>query len=260
MFDALLQCFAVPAANPAFVISRADALRDLARMAVQPVPLQRPVVVLSGYRSPAIPARRLERALRRATGTSATLSVAYPMAGEIESAVGIVLDRVHAAFGDSEDGLTAPVDVVAISMGGLVARAAAAGPGVFGPGSVVRKRRLNVRRLFTLASPHRGAVLAEVTAPDRAANDMLPGSAFLARLDAALTEAKYELMCYTRLRDGFVGARRTAPPGREPMWTSGLLWGSHFTVSDDPRIVADVCRRLRDEPPVAKEDGAPPRD
>ncbi len=265
----MFRIFTIPATNPDFPVSYAEADSDLARMRGAPVPLMRPLLIFSGYRAPWIPAERLAKKLRRITSTPGMIrTVAYPQFGEIPRAVALALG---AAKPDG-DGSTEPVDVIGISMGGLIGRAAAAGARATGearmfddpliptPKFEVPTRRLRVVNLFTLASPHQGAILAEVTTPDPAAEDMLRGSGFLRALDEALPTAEYTLTCYARIRDGWVGATRTAPPGYQPIWTSGLLWGSHFSISDDPRIVADICRRLRGETPLAIRASKPPTD
>ena len=74
-----------------------------------------------------------------------------------------------------------------------------------GAESLEAGRRLKIVRLFTLGTPHGGAKLAEVARPDAAARDMRAGSAFLTALDRSLAGASYELVCYTRLRDTWVG-------------------------------------------------------
>ena len=66
-----------------------------------------------------------------------------------------------------------PIHLVGYSMGGLVVREAAR---LCPPGKIGRVALLN--------SPHRGSLFAAVF-PLRAARDMIPGSPFLRRLDAA---------------------------------------------------------------------------
>jgi hypothetical protein len=67
-------------------------------------------------------------------------------------------------------------------------------------------------------------------------------------------------VCYTRLRDSWVGARNTAPPRRDPIWTPGPLLLAHQTITLDPLIRTDIARRLRNEPPLAVRASPPPRD
>jgi hypothetical protein len=139
-------------------------------------------------------------------------------------------------------------------MGGLVARAAA----IADPGG--RRARLRIRRLFTLGTPHRGARITPYLAPDPASRQMRPGSAFLGALDDAMARADYELICYARLGDSWVGARNTAPPGHETHWKRGLVLMSHQTISHDALITTDIARRLRGEPPLAVRPSPPPCD
>src|SRR5262249_49610350 len=135
---------------------------------------------------------------------------------------------------------------------GLIARAAAAA----GNGH----RAVRIARLFTLATPHRGAKITRWLRPDPLTAAMRPGSAFLSRLDEALTNAEYELVCYTRLGDSWVGATRSAPHGRDPFWTPGPPLLSHQTITLDRLIRTDIARRLRGEEPLALRASTPPRD
>lgn len=147
-------------------------------------------------------------------------------------------------------------------MGGLVARLAALAPEAREPfGIPTELPRLNIARLFTLATPHRGASLAGIVALDAAARDMKPGSPFLRDLDAAEPDPRlYEMVCYARLRDAWVGATNTAPPGTNPIWVPTPARNlAHLTVSRDRRILLDIARRLRGEPPLALEPSPPPR-
>jgi len=242
-------------ANPAFDPSRAQLDRVWRRMRSEPAALRRPVVVLSGYKSWPVMASALRDDLCSLTSRdrASFLSVAYTLRGRIDDAVAITLDRVDRAFGSDDARWTREVDVVAISMGGLVARRAAADRGDGG-------RRLRVARLFTLASPHRGARLAEWIRPDQAAREMRAGSPFLESLDRSWARDPLEVYPYAVLNDTWVGATRTAPPGEGMHWTRGSVVCSHFTVSANRRIVADIALRLRGETPLSCGASQPPTD
>jgi hypothetical protein len=135
-------------------------------------------------------------------------------------------------------------------MGGIVSRHAAR-PREDG-------RRLRVRRLFTIASPHRGARMATLPTLDRRQIDMRPGSPFLAELDGALEQADYELVTYARLGDAVVGAANSAPHGRDPWWVDCPPLGfAHLGAGHDHRILADIARRLRGEEPLVREPPVP---
>lgn len=251
-------CFTVPATNPAFPASWREVSAEHARMWASPTGLGRPVLVLSGYRAPWPVARRLAYEIRRLTGAERSLLVplAYPWDATIEGparkAVALVEDR----FPSDDPDWTTEVDVVAVSMGGLVARLAAADPALRGEAG---GKRLRIRTLYTLASPHRGAKLAETIRLDAASRDMRPGSDFLKRLDEAIKERSYEVVPYAVLRDGWVGAKNAAPRGMDPVWVPGRLILSHHLVSFNDRILADLARRLRGEEPLGRP-SPPPRD
>ncbi len=207
--------------------------------------LARPLVVLAGWRAPSAQVKIVSRAIQDLTGigNDQLLALHYALRGDHLGIIRGVVKSVRERFGDH------PVDAIGVSMGGLVARAAAAGV-LDQDGAPVGRVRL--ARLFTLATPHRGAEMAKIVRPDPAAAMMRPGSAFLRSLDAALERADYELVCYARLRDRYVGTLNCAPPGRPIIWTPGLIVGSHFSMSHDRRILVDIARRLRGEEPLAR--------
>ncbi len=239
--------------NPAFDVSDEAVARDLARMRANPVPLQRPVVVLAGWHAPGVSSLGLEMLLRPATSARREdfLSIAYPFAFTMESAVAKARRLVDAKFAHARE-----LDLVGISMGGLVARVLAR--------EFERGGSRRAVRIFTLASPHQGARLADLVTLDPASRLMVRGSAFLRGLDEDLSRNTYSLTCYTLLSDWFVGASRTAPPGHTPIWLKGrsLLERSfsHFLIPRCRPVVADLARRLRGEEPHARCAAPPPRD
>lgn len=225
----------------------------LDEMARTPTRLERPVLVLAGYRAWPLMANTLRGQLIRLTSGEPRdiLAVSYTNRGRFEDALSVARRRIAAwrlevARGHGE------VDIVGISMGGLVARALASD--TFGGPP------LNATRVFTLATPHGGARLADRIAPEPAARGMRAGSDLLGSLDAAWSQRGYELTPYAVLNDTWVGATRTTPPGLDPIWTPGSHLLSHFTVSEVPGIMADIARRLRGEPPLAGEACPPPHD
>lgn len=239
-------CVAAGPDNPRFAISDRDldALWD--RMESEPKALDRPVVVIGSYRGPDPIVSSMTRRLGALTSGRADDFVRVPtwFDDEMDEVVARVLAVTADRVGVNAEGTeTLEVDVVGLSMGGVVARAAAL-PGEGRP-------RLKIRRLFTIASPHRGADLSEKLAPDNAAKAMRPGSAFLAGLDAGYPDREYDLFAYGVLNDGVVGVVNTAPPGELPIWTRGKFWGSHLVVNDNHRILADIALRLRGETPIA---------
>lgn len=238
-------------ADPRFVQAEWD------RMKREPAEMPRPIVVLDGWRQPDFSARSLARLIRRLTGVAENriVSESFLTRSTLDRMADDVVRRVERTWPSDDAEWTTEVDVVGFSMGGIVARAAAM------PGEAESARkRLKIRRLYTIGTPHRGANLAKRIAMDKAARDMRPGTAFLERLNAGLPEAGYELVCYTHTNDRIVGARNAAPPGLEPLWVQGTLFFSHFSTRLDRRILVDLALRLRNEPPLSIRGSEPPSD
>lgn len=226
--------------NPgaALVLTVPEAARAMADLRGKPVALARPVLVLDGWHSPGVTAWGLARRLCTMTsGRWADFAWAtYPWALSLEMACGQAR-RVIARGGLA----SREVDVVGISMGGLVARALAAG--------WPNAQPLRVRRMFTIASPHRGARLARRVRLDRASGQMRPGSAFLGELDRAWAARRYDLHAYAIGRDWLVGEENTAPVGMEApvVPPEGMVARTlaHFASIYDRRIQLDIALRLR---------------
>lgn len=243
-----------PITNPEFACTLDQARAEIERMRAAPVGIVRPLLVLDGWHSPGVPAFGLGYRLMRATGATRAdvMAVSYPWAFSLETAGRFIRRAVQRRGWAGRE-----IDVVGVSMGGILARGLAAdtlgaGGGWFKPA-----------RMFTLVSPHRGARLAEVCTIDPASRQLRCGSAALAAIDGC-HERAYELTCYALLRDWMVGATRTAPEGMEPLWVDPVRplprMLSHFASVYDARIIADVSRRLRREAPLAGKGTRPPRD
>ena len=246
-------CSADEPFNPSFALMYADAKAVLREMKRDPKPLQRPVVVAAGVHDPGFIAPSVVRKLRAVTSCDdRIISVSFfgPGLGTFEACGKHLVDEIEQAFPSDDPDLTVEVDVVGFSMGGLVARHAA-GPNASG-------KRLRIKRLFTISSPHRGARLARLPTADQRTIDMRTGSAFLADLDSHLSEADYELLAYTRLGDMIVGPENASPPGMSPWWVANAPFSlAHISASTDPRILADIARRLRNEAPFATTPAQP---
>lgn len=241
--------------SPAASIESGDMVtQERQRLKDSPVTLSRPIVILSGYRTIGTNAWGLYRGLAPLLGAKRDdfLILAYPLRSNIDSIAGYVVERVNERWPSDNPEKTVEVDVIGISMGGLVARTAAL-PRDPASGD----RRLAIKRLYTLGTPHRGARMAEVIAPDPAARAMKSGSDLLARLDEALDDREYELVCYARLNDMLVGAQNSSPEGMDPIWTNGFFLTSHYLITRDRLIVTDLALRIRGEEPIGKP-GTPP--
>lgn len=234
--------------DASFPHDKASIDRELARLRnAVPLTPPRPLVILNGYHTPAHVARWAAARIAELTDHQYgdILTVSYPTCSLIEQAAERAIDAVTDRFG------TQDVDVVGISMGGLVARYASLAPDrrvhplrQTTPGST----RLNIARLFSFATPHMGSKRAALVAPDDAARDMKPGSPFLAMLNAHA--ADYPIVCYAHRGDNLVDPHAAAAPGSKPIVADGSRWMSHFTAIHNPWFLADLARRLRGLTPL----------
>lgn len=254
--------------NPHLDITLSHARELLRRMRAAPRPLVRPVLILNGYRGWEALAWAVRDTLASATSGRHQdfLVISYALLGDTEAITRRILDRyADARRNDS------PIDVVGISMGGVLARWCALSP-VDRVHPCARDRastpphpgHLPIARLFTLASPHTGARLASWIRPDPAARDLREGSAWMQALAEhhANGRSPRSMRCYAHLGDTWVGATRTAPAGENPVWHAGTMAGSHFAAARNPVFLADIARHLRGEEPVCGPASAsrPPRE
>jgi pimeloyl-ACP methyl ester carboxylesterase len=244
--------------NPSFDLAATDARKVLREMRESPRPLGRPVVVVHGL-GPPVGSWWLARELRRLTRDERVVTVSYDYLGPMSASRRSVINAVEKRFPCDDPCFTREVDVVAISMGGVVARDAAAPL----PQGAARAggKRLKIARLFTISSPHRGSAMAAALPVllGSTQRDLRAGSAYLRELERREAGGPaYEIVPYARLGDRIVGERNAAPAGMTPIWLPNLLLeGAHLSAFSDPRIVADIARRLRGEPPLATEPSEP---
>ncbi len=239
--------------NPSFPLTVKRAESELIRMQADPVALRRPVVVLGGWGDMmGLPPAYLAEQLRLAVGDQRVISIGFGMCTTFDACRARTLKRIEAAYPSDDAGWTTEVDVIGFSMGGMVARDTA------GPlDDDESGRRLRITRLYTISSPHQGAVMSQIVAPGSLAKDMRAGSDFLARLDRELTVADYPIIPYVRLYDTIVGAHNAAPYGQTPWWLPARPFSrSHGDAYRDPRLIADLARRLRGETPYTTEPAA----
>jgi len=243
---ALLSGCSTAIVNPSFPTTLESAKADLARMRADPLAASRPIVIVGGYADPGVAAPDLARRLAACFAPGVRIvTVQVGLMFSMDTARDEVISRVQKEFPDGADALE--FDVVAVSMGGLVARYAAL-PREGQP-------HLRIRTLYTIATPHRGAKMAVVPTLESRVTDMRAGSKFLAGLDA--DQLGYTIIPYARLGDMIVGETNTAPPGLTPHWVATPpLEAAHLFAFRDPRIIADIARRIRGEEPLAHEPAA----
>ena len=256
LFTWLGGCAFIPGPTASFSIPTTEVRAQCERMKANPVGLSRPLVVLDGWRQFDWSSAALARDLRKLTGADRAdlMPVSFPTHNSLDAMADETVMRVERAWPSDDPEWTIEVDVVGHSMGGIIARLAAL------PSTKDQSRkRLKIHSLYTISTPHRGARMARYFAIDCAAWEMKPGSKTIARLNEALPEARYQLVCYAQLNDWTVGAKNTAPPGREPIWTQGTFFASHMLARNNFRILGDIALRLRGEPPMAAPSLPPPR-
>lgn len=236
--------------NPSFPLSAEEARADLERMRREPLPAARPILVLGGYADPGFATSHIRNRMRPRLQGATILTVSFGDRRSIEAAAERLFEKIDRAVASGELREDAEFDVVASSMGGLIARYAATPRG--------GGRTLRVARIFTICTPHVGASAAETFTWTALMRQLAPGSAFIEALNHPETARPYEVIPYARLGDALVGEENTAPPGEIPWWTPDVPFLSgHFTAFDDPRINADILRRLRGEAPFTTEPRSP---
>ena len=239
--------------NPSFPVTETQARQAIAQMRSEPRTLRRPVVLIGGFLDPAV-ASNFEKSFFQSVSERAVLiPVSIGFCNSFAECREKVIAAVDAACPDNDPKWTTEVDVVGVSLGGLVARYAAA-PSL-DPG---HPRRLRIARLFSISSPQSGAKLAETAGFTEFHREIKPGSEFLRKLAASDAQASYQIYAYTHLNDDIVGEAYSAPPGMTPYWlASDSVLLSHANAMADDRILADIARRLRGEEPFSHPPAAP---
>ena len=279
-------CAATPkGGNPSFALTVEEARADLARMAKDPRPLRRPVVILGGFADPGIGGLAVGTEIRKYLRDPQVVCVSFFFCDSFDGCRQKVIEAVDRAFPTDDPNQTVEVDVIGLSMGGLVGRYCAADftAAEHRTSNIEHRmlsasttttttttttmmtsgnhRRLRVHALFTCSSPHQGAVRAGAfPLLLRMQGDMIGGSDFLRQLEEAerCGGVGYELAPYVRLGDEVVGPPNAAPRGRVAWWVPNQPGQvAHIGAMTDPRILADVVRRLRGETPWTSEPPAP---
>jgi pimeloyl-ACP methyl ester carboxylesterase len=239
--------------NPSFQVSFKEAEQAVDQMRAQPKGLRRPLVLVGGILDPNVSPPLYQLWFGKVTRDANVIRVSVGFCGSFEACRAAMIEEIEKKFPSGDPNWTVEVDVMGASLGGLVARYAAAPSR--DPAS---PKRVRIARLFTISSPHQGANLAETIALIQLHRDLRPGSDFLKFVAAQDASATYKLYPYVRLDDEIVGAEHAAPQGVNPLWlpnTRGTP--AHTAAMMDPRILADIARRLRDEPPLSHEPRSP---
>ena len=245
-------CAAAPT-NPSFPVTATEAHKAIDEMQHDPVKLQRPLVLVGGFLDPDISPAAFTGFFESVSDHPLIIRVPIGFCNSFDDCRNMLIAAVDAACPPKDPTWTREVDVVGASLGGLVARyAAAPSPDPAHP------RRLRIARLFTISSPLAGARLAEIGGINSFYRDIQPGSAFLNSLAAQDAHATYQLYPYVYLGDPVIGDQYAAPPGKSPFWLSNNTgFPDHWAIMTDQRVLADIARRLRDEPAFSHLPAAP---
>ena len=242
---ALIGCETVGKTNASLPLTRGQAAEVLNGMEKERVSLERPVLVLSGFLDPGLAALSIEDGLEEVVKGGPVVVISFATESDFEGARETLIRELEEVLPSGESDETVEVDVIGHSMGGLIARYAAM--------PKEDAKRLKICRLFTLATPHRGAAFGGGALPiNDLAADMGEGAEFIDQVNAASRD--YALLPYVMLGDQVVGAENSAPPSEHPWWVD-RRWFSvpHFAVVEDDRIRADIFARLRGDDAFATE-------
>jgi len=212
-----------------------------------PVSLRRPVVVITGLWDPGVGDADIAATLAQLTSGRPDDFIRFQpgVPQNFDESIIELTELINERLNDGRPALVTPeVDVVALSMGGLVARHATI--------PSVRWITLDAARVFTLASPHTGARFAEDWHwLDPIIADMAPGSDYLAWLDRN-DPRDYRLFPYAVTNDPVVGKEYAAPSDweQDPLWVRGRFHSSHQFIHRDEILLTDIALRLRGETPL----------
>ncbi|WP_432799283.1 hypothetical protein [Poriferisphaera sp. WC338] len=252
--------------NPSFSISMKQASKALEDMSVDPAVPDRPVLVLSGWMVPRSFSQGMADDICKGIDRKHVVPLSFFGTASFNDSANTVVQTLEKRFPSDDEYETVEVDVVAFSMGGLIARYAAIPPtdapmtATFaGKKSSSLRKRLNINRLYTICTPHKGAQLAPFGMLDPSARDMITDSDLLQALDQDYAvNHRFDLKAYARLHDLIVGEQNTAPEG-EPIWWVGRTFSGigHVFANRDPRILADILRELRQEQGFTRPPASP---
>lgn len=207
-----------------------------------PAPAPAPVLLLHGVLCNAGVWLGMRGVLRRSgVGPIYTLSYGPPLASieRFADQLKVRIDAILAATGAST------VALVGHSMGGLVARA-----------YLRRHGSRRVERLITLGTPHAGSILAW-TFPGTSLQQMRPGSAWLASLNAAAPPSA-PIVAIWSWHDSMVAPQDSARlAGARNVAVTGV---GHNALLRDANVIALVVQALRGPLGAAPGRGADARD
>jgi len=230
-------------------LSKSELRAELAKMRVEPVQLERPVVVIDGWTAFG-GASIIKRELINLTDGEQDLVIkySYPLIfSTLESNARKIVKRIEERWPSDDPEWTTEVDVVGYSMGGIIARVAAESPRKSGK----PRKRLKVKHMFTIAAPHKGTGwwIGWLPVDQMSWAVSLWGRNYRKWLDERLAEADYELYCYGQGNDWIVDGNFEAV-GHPEFKARGQIILSHLSSYGNYRHLGDIAARLRGEDPI----------
>lgn len=238
--------------NPSFPVSPQQAEQAIDQMELNPKAPVRPVVIAGGWGGTNLANLPVTRELRRALGPRNVIIVTFSGAKTFEECRRRLIGGVQRAMQSTDPMTTPEVDVVGVSLGGLVAVDAAGTP----PNPGKDPRRLRIVNLYAISTPFRGANLAFMPG-SKFLDDMMEDSDYLKRIRAEVKAADYNVIAYGRMGDFWVGVDNVEATGYPFYWLPNRAFEDAHHGFNDPRIIADIARRLRGEQPFTTSPPAP---
>jgi len=239
--------------NPSFDLSVEDAWAALEEMAANPKTPTRPVLITGGWQGKGFDSIKTYQLAEQALGKENLVVVTYDGINKFSGARTRTIEAVAALGDPAKPGYTPEVDVIGVSMGGIVARDAACPPRP----QEDDPRRLKIHTLYGISVPHRGVRLGVIGFYDSMAKEMFKNSETNGRIKSYFKPGEYEIQDYGRLGDPWVGVDNATLPGHFIRWLPNTTFGDAHLGFQDPRIVADILRRLRGEEPFSTDPPSP---
>ncbi len=241
--------------NPSFPLSVPEARMEINEMTLDKKTLPRPLVLIGGYGDLGISQYLLLKTFFESVADHPQLiTVSLFNCGSYDECRARILADVNAACPGGDANWTAAVDVVGVSLGGGVARYAAAPSR-----DPAHSQRLHIVRLYTMSGALGGAKVANLGITSFQ-QDMQPGSETQKYLDQVDPNPPYEIVSYVHLGDEMVGQENAAIAGRTPYWLPNIPYNPvwpHEQIMLDGRVYADIARRVRGEKPFTISPPAP---
>ncbi|MHC5112532.1 MAG: lipase family protein [Planctomycetota bacterium] len=248
-------CSLVQETNPSFDVGVKEAWAALEEMAADPRKPQRPVLITGGWQGKNLDSVRTYKLAAMALGEENLIVVTYGGINTMSGARTRTIQRVLEAAGPVDaNGYTPEVDVIGISMGGTVARDAACPPREDGTDD---PHRLKIDTFYGISVPHQGLRLGVLGFYNRMAREMFSDSETNNRIQKYFEPGDYRIEDYGRLGDPWVGVENATVSGQTIRWLPNTGIGQAHLGFKDPRIVADIVKRIRGEEPFSTDPAAP---